>query len=152
MLGKIEGKRRRGQQRMRWLGSITDSMGMNLGKCRRQWGTGRPDMLQSVWLQRVGHDLTAEQQQQHPKHWIQCKLWAPLLTVVQISTLETRPLGCKQQAPTLANWSRKATSMMMTIDHGWGRLWMDKNQGTCGEAGHVSHGKQVAKLMLGNWP
>ena len=32
MLGKIEGKRRRGQQRMRWLDSITNSMGMNLSK------------------------------------------------------------------------------------------------------------------------
>ena len=32
MLGKIEGKRRRGRQRMRWLDSITDSMGMNLSK------------------------------------------------------------------------------------------------------------------------
>ena len=32
MLGKIEGKRRRGQQRMRWLNSITDSMDMNLIK------------------------------------------------------------------------------------------------------------------------
>ena len=32
MLGKIEDGRRRGQQRMRWLDSITDSMGMNLSK------------------------------------------------------------------------------------------------------------------------
>ena len=32
MLGKIEGQRKRGCQRMRWLGSITDSMGMNLSK------------------------------------------------------------------------------------------------------------------------
>ena len=32
MLGKIEGKRRRGQQRIRWLDSITDSMSMNLSK------------------------------------------------------------------------------------------------------------------------
>ena len=32
MLGKIEGKRRRGQQRMRWLDSITDSMDVNLSK------------------------------------------------------------------------------------------------------------------------
>ena len=31
-LGKIEGKRRRGRQRMRWLGDITDSMDMGLGK------------------------------------------------------------------------------------------------------------------------
>ena len=32
MLGKIEGRRRKGQQRMRWLDSITDSMNMSLGK------------------------------------------------------------------------------------------------------------------------
>ena len=34
MLGKIENKRRRGQQRMRWLDGITDSVGMNLSKLR----------------------------------------------------------------------------------------------------------------------
>ena len=34
MLGKIEGRRRRGQQRMRWLDGITDSMNMSSGKLR----------------------------------------------------------------------------------------------------------------------
>ena len=34
MLGKIEGRRRRGRQRMRWLGGITDSMDMSLGELR----------------------------------------------------------------------------------------------------------------------
>ena len=32
LLGKIEGRRRRGRQRMRWVGDITDSMDMSLGK------------------------------------------------------------------------------------------------------------------------
>jgi len=35
MLGKIEGRRRRGRQRMRWLGGITDSMDMGLGRLQQ---------------------------------------------------------------------------------------------------------------------
>ena len=43
MLGKTEGRRRRGHQRMRWLDSIIDAMNMNLGKLWEMWwGTGRP--------------------------------------------------------------------------------------------------------------
>ena len=63
MLGKIEGWRRRGWQRMRWLDGITDSMDMSLSKRWRLWWTGKPGVLQSVGLQRIGHDWATEQQQ-----------------------------------------------------------------------------------------
>ena len=58
MLGKIEGRRRRGRQRMRWLDGITDSADMSLSKLRE---TVKPGALQAMGLQRVGHALMTEQ-------------------------------------------------------------------------------------------
>ena len=56
MLGKIEEGRRTGQQRMRWLDGITDSMDMSLGKLRELVMAERPGVMQSMGSQRFGHD------------------------------------------------------------------------------------------------
>ena len=66
MLGKIEGRRRRSQQRIRPLDGITNSMDMNLSKLQeivRDREASPWTALQSMGSQRVGHNLTIEQQQ-----------------------------------------------------------------------------------------
>ena len=56
ILGKTEGRRRRGQQRMRWLVASSTQWTWVWVDSRSWCWTGRPDMLRFMGLQRVGHD------------------------------------------------------------------------------------------------
>ena len=62
MLGKIEGKRRSGWQRMRWSDGITDSMYVSLSKLRETVKDREAGTLSFTGSQRVEHDLVMEQQ------------------------------------------------------------------------------------------
>ena len=74
MLEKTEGRRRRGQQRMRWLDGITDSMDMSLRKLQEMVKDKEAGVLWFMGSQRVGHNLVTEQQQFSSDYFETCFL------------------------------------------------------------------------------
>ena len=79
MLGKIEGKKRRGKQRMRWLDSITDSMNTNMGKIwetvegRGAWRAAVPWDQSQAWLSSWTTTCT-HTTGKNPKTWCQVRV------------------------------------------------------------------------------
>ena len=80
MLGKIEGRRRWGRQRMKWLDGITDSMDMSLCKLRSWWQTVRPSVL---WF--MGLQSRTRLSDWTELNWTECHFTLAILYVFNIS-------------------------------------------------------------------
>ena len=62
MLGKVEGRRRRGHQRIKWWTASQMQRTWTWANSKRSWGTGKPGVLYSMGSQKGGHDWVTEQQ------------------------------------------------------------------------------------------
>ena len=103
MLGKIEDRMRRGQQRMRWLDDITNWMDRSLSNSKSLWWTRKAGMLQSMALQRAGYDWATE------LNWYR---WKVKVLVTQSCPAVCDPMDCSPPGssvhgihqPRMLNW------------------------------------------------
>ena len=149
ILGKIEGRRRRGPQRMRWLDGITIQWTWVWVSSGSWWWTGKPDVLQSMELQTAGHDWTELNWTEPCSKWLrgwrirrQCRrsgfnpgvgkipwrrVWRPL----QYSCLENphgqEPGGLQSMGSQRVghDWTTNH-SILQPYSKDWARIWTQR--------------------------
>ena len=120
-LGKIEGRRRRGRQRMRWLDHITNSVQIHFTISVRWWTTGKSGMLHSMWSQSVGHNWATEEQQSPPVDNILSELstmallfWVTLHSMTHSFTELCKPL-CQGSDPWRGSTGHLCYSILIPV-------------------------------------
>ena len=83
MLGKIEGRRRSGRQKMSWLDGINNLMDMSLSTLWSWWWTGKLAVLQTMGSQRVGYDWETE------VNWCNFQSWPIIMPIDKCLYLST---------------------------------------------------------------